>query len=210
GWSAVSERAWGWGGSRGPSQRDTSPRTRFTVRLNSCMGALLLGGDAELAHLLLQVLAVHAELLGGARDVPAVATERLGQEVALERLDDALLRLAEGAGRGVRGRLGHGRRAPEQVGGGDLGSRGEEERLLDRRAQLAHVPLPLMEETVAERVAGERLHVAPEALRRVLQEVIDEERDVLAPLRERRDHELDDAQPVVEVLAEAPRVDGGL
>src|SRR6185369_11104470 len=42
-----------------------------------------------------------------------------------------------------------------------------------------------------------------EALRRLLQEVIDEQRDVLATLAERRQHDLDDAQPIVEVLAEA-------
>src|SRR5262249_25627534 len=94
--------------------------------------------------------------------------------------------------------------------GGDLGPRGEQERLLDRRAQLADVPLPLVEETGPERVAGERLHVASEARRRVLEKVVDEERDVLPSLRERWDHELDDAEAVVEVLAEAAGLHGRL
>src|SRR5438105_1140834 len=126
------------------------------------MGPSLLGGDAELSHLLLQVLAVHAELLGGARDVAAVAAQRLGEEVALERLDHAFLRLAERAGYGRGGCLC--RRSPEEIGRGDLGAGREQERLLDGGAQLAHVPLPLVDETGAERVAGERLHLAPEAL----------------------------------------------
>src|SRR5262249_9202040 len=46
-----------------------------------------------------------------------------------------------------------------------------------------------------------------ESLRGVLHEAVDEERDVLAPLRERRDRELDDTQAIVEVLAEASGLD---
>src|SRR5437763_14145436 len=108
----------GWRCSRRPSRRDAGPRTRCTVRRSSCMGPSLLGGDAELSRLLLQVLAVHAELLGGARDVAAVAAQRLGEEVALERLDHAFLRLAERAGYGRGGRLC--RRSPEEIGRGEL------------------------------------------------------------------------------------------
>ena len=47
-----------------------------------------------------------------------------------------------------------------------------------------------------------------EALRRLLQEVVDEERDVLAALAEWRDHELDDPQAVVEILTEAAGTHG--
>ena len=57
----------------------------------------VLGREAELAHLLLEVLPVHAHLFGRLGDVPAVAAQGLEQEVALERLDDALLGLAERA-----------------------------------------------------------------------------------------------------------------
>src|SRR5438552_3276368 len=67
-----------------------------------------------------------------------------------------------------------------------------------------------MREARAQRLAGERLHLAAETPDGVLQEPVDQERDVLATLGERRDHELDDAQPVIEVLAEAPRPDAGL
>ncbi len=44
---------------------------------------------------------------------------------------------------------------------------------------------------------------ALEVLRGLPQEVVDEQRDVLAALGERRDGQLDHAQPVVEILAEA-------
>ena len=79
----------------------------------------------------------------------------------------------------------------------------EQQRLLDRRAQLAHVALPLVGHAGPQRVGRERLHLAMEARRGVLQEVVDQERDVLAALGERRDHQLDDAQAIVQVLAEA-------
>src|SRR5439155_3003719 len=99
----------------------------------------VLGADAELAHLLLQVLPVHADVLGGLGDVAAVAAERVEQEIALERLDRALLRLAEGGGRerGRRRRRSGGRRVREEIGRGDLRSGREQQRLLDRGAELA-------------------------------------------------------------------------
>src|SRR5206468_1353154 len=170
----------------------------------------LIGGQAELAHLLLQVLAVHADLLGRLGDVAAVAAERLAEEVALEGLHQALLGLAEGRRQGAgRRTLGDGG-AAEEVGGRDLGSGGEQQRLLDGRAQLAHVPPPLVRDAGAQRLAGERLRVAREAPGGLLQEVVDQQRDVLAPLGERRNGELDDAQAVVEVLAEAAGAHGAL
>src|SRR5216117_4194925 len=169
----------------------------------------VIGGQAELAHLLLQVLAVHADLLGRLGDVAAVAAERLAEEVALEVLHHAVFGLAEG-----RRKRGGGRRRlhgpSEEIGRGDLRPRGEQQRLLDGGEQLAHVAPPLVPDAGAQRLAGERLRVAAEARGGLSQEVVDEQRDVLAPLGERRDGELDDAQAIVEVLAEAAGAYGAL
>ena len=45
--------------------------------------------DPVLGELQLEVLAVHADLLGRLRDVAVVTLERLDDELALEALDDA-------------------------------------------------------------------------------------------------------------------------
>src|SRR6266849_3046615 len=148
---AAAYTASGWRCSRRPIQRAARPRSRFVILATSCMGSpsrrllgRVLGGQAELAHLLLQVLAVHADLLGRLGDVAAVTAERLAEEVALEVLHHALLGLAEAGGeRAGRRRLGDGRPS-EEVRRPDLGPGGQEERLLDRRAQLAHVAAPLV------------------------------------------------------------------
>src|SRR5881397_4144984 len=170
----------------------------------------LVGGQAELAHLLLQVLAVHADLLGRLGDVAAMAAKRLAEEVALEGLHHALLGLAEGRGERVgRRRLRDGRAAKE-VRRRDLRAGREQQRLLDGGAQLAHIAPPLVRDAGAQRLAGQRLRIAAEARGGLYQEVVDQEGDVLAPLGERRDGELDDAQAIVEVLAEAAGAYGAL
>src|SRR3989442_14263070 len=129
-----------------------------------------------------------------------------------ERLHRAPLRFAEGSGgEGDRRRHGAGRRrAREEIGRGDLRPGCEQQRLLDGGAELAHVALPRMRQAGAQRLAGERLHLAPEALGGVLQEMIDQQREVLAPLDEWRGYEVVTAEEVVEVLAEPTRTHRGL
>src|SRR5206468_3744538 len=121
----------GWRRSRRPTQRAARPRRRFQTLPTSCMGSpslqvvdRVIDGQAELAHLLLQVLAVHADLLGRLGDVAAVAAERLAEEVALESLHHALLGLTEGRRERVgRARLRDGR-ACEEVRRRARGARG--------------------------------------------------------------------------------------
>src|SRR6266404_1652370 len=140
----------------------------------------------------------------------AMAAKCLAEEVALEGLHHAVFGLAEGRGERVgRRRLRDGR-AAEEVRRRDLRAGREQQRLLDGGAQLAHVAPPLVPDAGAQRLAGERLRVAAEACGGLSQEVVDQEGDVLAPLGERRDGELDDAQAIVEVLAEAAGAHGAL
>jgi hypothetical protein len=79
----------------------------------------------------------------------------------------------------------------EEVGRRDLGTGSEEQGLLDRGAQLAHVALPRVDEAGAQRVARERLQPRGRSAGGACREVVDEQRDVPSALGERRDHELD-------------------
>jgi hypothetical protein len=101
-------------------------------------------------------------------------------------------------------------RASPQVAGGDLRTGGEQQRLVDGRLQLPHVALPLVRHAGSQRIAGQGLHRAPEAHRRVPEEPVDQRGNVLAPLDERGNGERDHAQPVVQILAEAPGAHRGL
>src|SRR5262249_46305244 len=55
--------------------------------------------DPVLGQLQLEVLAVHAHVLGSLRDVALVAAQGLGDELTLETFDDALLGILEAPGR---------------------------------------------------------------------------------------------------------------
>src|SRR5207244_2581023 len=83
-------------------------------------------------------------------------------------------------------------------------------RLLDRVLELAHVPLPLVRAERAVRVGGQGLRLPLETRRGRGEGVLDQERQVLGPLAQRRERDRDDVQAVVEVLAEAPRLHLGL
>src|SRR5262249_8919622 len=146
------------------SWRSSSTSLGTAMRKGSvCMAGLYVGrgagdnpslpdvfrGDAELAHLLLEVLPVHPHLLGRLGDVAAVTPEGVQDEAALECPHRRLLGLAKGAravGRGPRrrGRGCGGRRLTEEIGRGDLRPGRQEERLLHGGTELAHVPLPGM------------------------------------------------------------------
>src|SRR5262252_274070 len=157
---AASYTAAGFRVSRRASHPASVPLSRFHIRRKSPIVILLPGlagcpervldRHAELAHLLLEILSVHPDVLGRLADVAAVAAEGVEQEVALERRDHPILGFLE-RGRRLprRGRRRWSRsgRAREDVLGGDLGSRREQERLFDRGAQLAHVALPRVRDT---------------------------------------------------------------
>src|SRR5438552_1496036 len=76
--------------------------------------------------------------------------------------------------------------------------------------ELAHVSLPFVRAERAVGVGGEGPRRALQARRGRGEEVLDQERQVLDPLAQRREDDRDDVRPVVEVLAEAPRLHLGL
>src|SRR5882724_10336854 len=76
--------------------------------------------------------------------------------------------------------------------------------------ELAHVPLPFVRAERSVGVGGEGPRRALQARRGRGEEVLDQERQVLDPLAQRRQQDRDDVQPVVQVLAEAPRLHLGL
>src|SRR5438874_5492238 len=161
--------------------------------------------DAVLGELQLQVLPVHAHLLRRVRDVAMVPPERLFDELPLEALDHALLRDAERARTlvGPRGNLRVAKHGGGEVGEPDLGTGGEGHGLLEGVLELADVPLPLVRAERPVGIGGECLRLALELRRDRREEVLDEDRHVLHPLAERGQHDRDDVQPVVEILAEA-------
>ena len=81
----------------------------------------------------------------------------------------------------------------------------ERHRALDGVLELAHVARPGVAQKLVGRPGREAVTLRPIAAPRP-PGAAGEPQDVLAPLAQRRDAQLDDAQPVVEILPEAPRV----
>ena len=102
-------------------------------------------------------------------------------------------------------RLGPARRGGLQVAEGDLErrARGEDDRPLDDVLQLADVARPGVADQGLHDRGRDGLDPPAHPPGELLGEVADQPRDVVRPLPQRRQHEREDVQPVVEVLAEA-------
>src|SRR5947207_7983384 len=84
----------------------------------------------------------------------------------------------------------------------------EDQRALDHVLELADVAGPPVALEDRERRGGHGAHGLAELRRPVLDEVGDEQRDVLAPLAQRRDVDRDDVEAVEEILSEDPVLHG--
>src|SRR6266566_842822 len=132
-----------------------------------------------------------AERGGGALPVPAMLVEHAHDARAL-----------------VDHQAGRGRLAPrEQLGQLHALRAGKDEERLEHVLELAHVAGPGVLEERAER-AGRREREG-RALRAVeaRDEVLDERREVVAPLSKRRERDREHAQPIVQIAAELARLD---
>src|SRR2546425_13319533 len=86
----------------------------------------------------------------------------------------------------------------------------EHDRAMHDVLQLAHVPRPVVARQHLERARRHAPHVAVALARGLPDEVLDEERNVLAPLAERRHVDRPDVPAIVEVLTELARPHRGL
>src|SRR5258706_4194942 len=141
-----------------------------------------------------------AEQLGGARLVVPCLRERLDDERPLDRVDVH----AAGGQRGVRlaGCRRLARRADGQVLAADVAAVGEDDCALDRVAQLAHVAGPRIVDEVAPGLALEPRGRTADGFANLAQERVGELEHVLRAFAQRRQLDLEDAETVIEVLAE--------
>src|SRR4029079_11373095 len=97
-----------------------------------------------------------------------------------------------------------GRKFSEPYGG----STGDDHRTLDRMLELANVPGPTIIHQGGHRVRRHVLHVLFDANGRAPNEVVDQRRDVLAAIAQRRNSNDEGAETEIEVFAEGASVDG--
>ena len=165
---------------------------RRRARLAVCLRVLV-----ELA---IQRLAIEAEALRGARLVAGLVLEHALDELALElgERHPARDRGAEEVGGPA---LAHVRR---QIVVGDQLALAQRDAALEHVHQLAHVAGPVIGEQQVLRL-GRQAHPARRRLLRaeLREHVLGERHDVLGARAQRRQIEVDDVEPVVEVLAEA-------
>src|SRR3984893_6038112 len=185
--------------------RRISGRLRLEAGLPDVSLVALPGPEPELVQLIVKRLETDAENLGGARLVVARVLEGhedqpplgLGDRHTRSERHLRLLRLPR--------RFGGERR--RQVLGLDEWSRGENGRALDHVPQLAHVARPgiLFEQTHRAMVdAGNRLLVPGVEL---VDECLDQERQVLPALAQRRKTKREHVQPVIQILAKLAGLD---
>src|SRR5512140_830201 len=143
---------------------------------------LVLVDEPIARELLVERRAVDPRELGGLRHAPARLAQEVLEELPLPRVARAAVAPLAGRARvpGLRRELGREVRERDRL------APGEEEAALDRVLQLADVPGPGMVEERLHRVRVGHERRAREPERVLLHEVIDEERDVLAPVAERR------------------------
>ena len=121
-------------------------------------------------------------------------------------------RFTPSAGKHRAGLAGLSRRAAHlgrQIAEADRARAGERDRALDDVFELAHVAGKIVAIERAQGVGRETEHVLAHLAREALDEALDQERDVVAPLAQRRQLEADDVEAVVQVLAELAARDVG-
>src|SRR5438128_2616044 len=91
----------------------------------------------------------------------------------------------------------------------DDGAPGQHDRAVEHVLELADVAGPIVAREHLEGAGGHATHVAVALARDLADEVLDERGNVLSPLAQRRHVDRDHVEPVVEILTERARPDGG-
>ena len=94
-----------------------------------------------------------------------------------------------------------------QVFGLDHGAAGGDRRLLERVLELAHVARPVVAQEPRKRLPRERLH-GKVLLGHLVEEMIDEERNIFQPLAQGGHFDRNDVEPVEEIFAKPAGGDG--
>ena len=89
----------------------------------------------------------------------------------------------------------------------EVAALGQRDRPFDRILEFPRIPRPLVGGQNGERLRRDVERQLPRLVGNLVQEVLDEQRDVEWPLPQRRNVEVDDVETPVEVLAEAPLLD---
>ena len=149
---------------------------------------------------------------GSSRDIAVRRVERVEQPLAFHDRDsvvEAQCLLGGSRHRIRRGWLGDGSRGQCQARGGDHRSIRKQSRPLEDVAELADISGPAVTEQRRASVGSQRLARQAVVNADASQEMLGERGDVLRALAQRRQRDGQDSQAVIEILAEAPGVDGG-
>src|SRR5207249_6898418 len=159
-------------------------------------GCFTQGGAERIAD----AVALHAPPEGDSRDAERGGSPLAVPPVCLEDVENAgpLVDHEAGRGRGLSG---------EEVVEAGARRAGEHQECLEGVLELAHVARPGVGGERAQRRRTRRREGGAVSAVEAGDEVLDELREILASLAERRQPDGDDAQPVVQVAPELPRLD---
>src|ERR1019366_5268521 len=156
--------------------------------------------QAELFHSIDQRLAAQVEVLGRVRLVPVEFLKRPNDQVLLDRLQ------ADTVGRKVQMKFFHGRPFPPQeireVVQRDFVTAGQHDDSLDDVLELPHVARPGVYAEVRQHPCWQHQVRSPLLFLRLEKEVLDQFRNILGALPERRKLQWNYRQTVIQVLAE--------
>src|SRR6267378_5246577 len=181
-----------------------APNTASAPAANATSAAplriLRISYQAVPLDLSMEVSAIHAEALGSLGHVPGALAQGGQDGVALGAVAGRA-DLAHGLLLGARG---EGR---FHVGDADRFTLAHDEETLDQVLQLADVPGPGIAREPLHRVGRDPAHRSPVLLSEPGHEVLDQERDVLAPRPQGLHVDGNHAQPIEEILAEPTGLD---